>query len=161
MDRKQHWTEKLAESRSALLEVIQGLSPEQWQTPVFSEGDVWTVATVVGHLLENERGMSIHVHKIRKGEPTVPEGFDLERWNAGVKERMGAPSPAELLAGLEKTRARTLDVMRSLKDDEWALRGRHPSQGVITVEQYYETIYRHELMHTDDIRRALADDDGV
>ncbi len=156
MDRKAYWTQKLAESRAALQEVLNSLTPEQWQTPVFSEGDVWTVATVVGHLVENERGMSIHVHKIRKGEPTVPEGFDLERWNAGVKERMGEPTPQELLAAMEQTRARTLAVMESLQEEEWALTGRHPSRGVITVEQYYETMHLHELAHTEDIRRALA-----
>ncbi|MEZ4663281.1 MAG: hypothetical protein R2911_37525 [Caldilineaceae bacterium] len=33
---------------------------------------------------------------------------------------------------------------------------RHPSRGVITVEQYYETMYGHELMHGADIRQAVG-----
>ena len=87
-ERRAHWAQKLSESRSALFELLDSLSPEQWQTPVFTEGDTWTVGAVLGHLVENERGMSIHVHKIRNGEATIAEDFDLERWNAGVARRV-------------------------------------------------------------------------
>ena len=100
--------------------------------------------------------MSIQLHKIRKGEPTIPEGFDLERWNAGVKKRIGNLSPAELVAGLESTRAKTLEGLASLNEEEWALTGRHPSRGVITIEQYYETIAGHDQAHAQDITQALG-----
>ncbi len=156
MDRHTHWKNKLTQSRAELMAALEGLSPAEWETPVYSEGDTWTVATVVGHLADSERGMSIHVHKIRKGQPTIPEDFDVERWNAGVKERIGDRTPEELLALLESVRAKTLEVMASLGEEEWTLTGRHPSRGVITVEEYYETIYGHERMHAADIRQALG-----
>lgn len=156
VDRKTVWQQKLAESRAALLTLLTSLQPEQWTQPVFTEGDTWTVTTVVSHLLDSERGMSIQIHKTRKGEETIPEGFDINRWNAGVQKRVGNLSSAELIAGLEATRAKTLDVMNSLQDDDWARTGRHPTRGLITIEQYYETIYGHELSHADDMKRALA-----
>jgi uncharacterized protein (TIGR03083 family) len=156
VERKVHWQQKLVESRTALLALLNSLSPAQWTQPVFSEGDTWTVTTVVSHLLDSEKGMSIQIHKTRKGEETIPEGFDINRWNAGVQKRVGDLSPAELLAALETTRAKTIDVMNSLKDEDWSRTGRHPSRGVITIEQYYETIYGHELMHAEDMKRALA-----
>ena len=152
----QHWQEKLTESRTELRRVLAALTPAHWTHPVFSEGETWTVKTVVGHLIDTERGMSIHVHKTRKGEPTLPENFDLDRWNAGIHERMGERSAEELLAGLEATREKTLSVLASIREDEWDLTGRHPSRGVITIEQYYETIHVHELSHARDINRALA-----
>ena len=151
-----HWKEKLRESREALFETLRGLSPEQWQATVFAEGETWTVATVLAHLVESERGMSIHVHKIRNGEPTIPEDFDLERWNAGLVRRTGEVVPEELMAGATATRAKTLEVMESLGDSEWELTGRHPSRGEITVGQYYETIHAHEVGHLGDIRAALG-----
>lgn len=150
------WQTQLAASRATLLTLLQGLTPEQWTTPVFSEGEPWTIRTVVSHLLDSERGMSIQVHKIRKGEETVPPDFDIARWNAGVQKRVGDLSPAELLAGLEATRAKTLSVMASLQANEWALTGRHPARGIITIEQYYETIHGHEVTHTADIAQALG-----
>jgi len=156
MNRTEQWTAALAASRAALLETLNALSPEQWESVVYGEGDRWTVGTIVGHLIDSERGMSIHVHKIRKGEETLPAGFDLERWNAGVKQRVGNPSPAELLAGLDATRARTLQGLSSLREEEWTLTGRHPSRGVITIEQYYETIAGHEHMHLEHIKNALG-----
>jgi len=155
-DRKTEWKQKLAQSRMALRTLLTSLTPEQWSAPVFSEGANWTVTTVVSHLVEGEVGMSIHVHKIRKGEETLPEGFDLERWNAGVQKRMGQPAASELLAQLAETRAKTLTVMDSLNDADWDLTGRHPSRGVITIEQYYETIHFHELSHAQDIKTALG-----
>lgn len=155
-DRKTQWQQKLAESRAALLALLNALQPAQWDQPVFSEGDTWTVTTVVSHLLDSEQGMSIQIHKTRKGEETIPEGFDINRWNAGVQKRVGNLSPAELIAGLEATRAKTIEVMNSLNDEDWSRTGRHPTRGLITIEQYYETIYGHEVSHAEDIKRALA-----
>ena len=88
-ERKALWKRKFDESRTALFELLNSLSTEQWQTTVFAEGDTWTVATVLAHLVESERGMSIHVHKIRKGEATIADDFDLERWNAGLTRANG------------------------------------------------------------------------
>lgn len=155
MNRTEKWTQTLADARSALLETLNGLSPEQWEQVVFGEGEQWTVNTVVSHIIDGERGMSIQVHKILKGEETLPEGFDLTRWNAGVKKRIGGLSPGELLAGLEATRARTLQGLQGLADEDWERTGRHPSQGVITVEQYYETIAGHDRMHLQHIKTIL------
>ena len=155
-ERTAHWTRKLNESRTALFALLDGLSPEQWQTTVFSEGDAWTVSSVLAHLVESEQGMSIHVHKIRKGEPTIPDNFDLERWNAGLTQRTGDVAPDELMTRAIATRAKTLEMMDSLNDHEWELTGRHPSRGEITVAQYYETIHAHETMHLQDLRAALG-----
>lgn len=156
-EKKSLWQTKLAESRAALSSLLANLDAEQWDAVAFSEGDSWTVKTVVSHLLDSERGMSIQVHKIRKGEETVPANFDLARWNAGVQKRVGDVIPAELIANLEATREKTLEVMNSLNDEEWSLTGRHPARGVITIEQYYETIHGHELIHTADIAKALGE----
>jgi uncharacterized protein (TIGR03083 family) len=151
-----HWQTQLAAARQQLLAVLNNLTPEQWQTPVYSHGDTWTVATVVTHLIDSERGMSIQAHRARKGEETLPESFDINRWNAGVKKRLGEPSPQELLALLDSTRAKTLEVMATMKDEDWTRTGRHATRGIITVAQYYETIANHEVQHAADIRNALA-----
>ena len=156
-DKKAEWQKKLSLAREDLLGLLEGLSLEAWQVPVYSEGDTWTVAHLVAHLIDSERGMSIHIHKIRQGQKTIPADFDLERWNAGLKKRMGEDlPPSQLLEKLSLVRERTLDEMEKLEPQEWTLTGRHPQRGIITIEQYYETIYGHELMHKQDIQTALA-----
>jgi hypothetical protein len=154
-DIKSELKQKLAQTRADLENLLASLTPEQWRTPVISEGDTWTVLDIVAHLVENERGMSIHVHKIRKGQETVPADFDLTRWNAGLKGRAGAPTPAELLQALAQTRAKTLEVLETIRDDEWNLTGRHPARGLITIAQYYQTMAGHDSGHTHDIKKAL------
>jgi hypothetical protein len=80
----------------------------------------------------------------------------LNQWNAGLKGRMGNPTPTELLQALAQTRAKTLEVLNSIRADEWSLTGRHPARGVITIEQYYETMAGHDTWHTNDIKKALG-----
>ncbi len=155
MTKTEHWQQQLAQSRQALLETLTSLSAEQWATPVYGEGQDWTVQDVVSHLIDSETGMSIHIYKIRKGRETVPADFDLNRWNAGVRERTGPIAPEELRQRLEATRARLLDGLATLTADEWQLSGRHPQRGIITIEQYFETIADHERLHTDHIRQAI------
>lgn len=155
-DKKAHWCAKLNESRTALNEFVATLGDDDWQTVVFSEGAEWTVHTIMTHLTESEGGMSVQVHKTRKGQETIPDGFDLDRWNAGVQKRMGDPTSAELMAMMAQTRAKTLEVMESLADEDWGKVGRHPSRGPITIEQYYETIYMHEMTHVEDAKKALG-----
>lgn len=154
-EKKAHWHAKLNESRAVLNEFVSTLGDDDWQTVVFSEGAHWTVNNIMTHLAEAEGGMSVQVHKTRKGQETIPEGFDLDRWNAGTTKRMGEPTPDELMAMMEQTRAKTLEVMESLNDDDWEKVGRHPSRGPITIEQYYETIYMHEMTHVEDAKKAL------
>lgn len=157
-DKKTELKHQLTQAREELTHLLASLTPDQWSTPVVGEEEVWIIRDIVAHLAENERGMSIHIHKIRKGQETVPAGFDLTQWNAGLKSRIGHPTPTELLQTLAQTRATTLEVLDSIRDTEWSLTGRHPAQGVITIEQYYRTMASHDREHTDDIKKALQAD---
>ena len=155
-DKKAQLKSKLTEARNQLKELFNALSDEQLTTPVITDGNEWTPINVVSHLAENERGMSIHIYKIRNGRETVPAGYDVNDWNAGVKDRMGSPSRAELLAMLDETRAKTLEGLESIEPHEWALTGRHPVEGIITIEQYFDVIISHDLDHTADIKKGLG-----
>ncbi|MEM7125764.1 MAG: DinB family protein [Chloroflexota bacterium] len=155
-EKTQLWKSKLAESQNELLTLIESLTPEQWDVTVFSEGAQWSVLSTLRHLAESERGMSIQIHKIRKGGPTIPENFDLNRWNAGTDKRMAEFSANEIVATLQATRTKTIEVMESLQDEDWSKEGRHPSQEIYSIEQYYGIIHGHQLAHAQDIRNALG-----
>jgi hypothetical protein len=156
MDKKTELKQKLNQARSDLTGLLTSLTDAQWRTPVISDGDTWTPLNVAAHLAENERGMSIHIYKTRQGKETVPEGFKVDDWNAGLKGRMGTPTPAEVLQNLEQVRAKTLEVLETINDVEWGLKGRHPAQGLITIEEYYHVIANHDLSHLNDIKRGLG-----
>ena len=158
MDRKTYWNDRLTQSRASLNSVLDQLSPDQWQTKVYGEGQDWTVQDVVSHLVDSENGMSIHIYKIRKGRETVTEEFDLDQWNAGVRERIGGASPKELRQRLDAVRKRLLDGLATISEGEWQLTGRHPFRGIISIEQYFETISDHETLHTGHIKQATRRD---
>lgn len=155
-DKKSQIKEDLAQAKAELTELLNSLTEEQWQTTIFSEGDSWTVRDVVAHLVDAEPGLSIHIHKIQRGKETIPENFNIDKWNAGVKERMAGRTPAELLQGLDEVRAKTLEKLETVQDDEWQLTGRHPTAGVQTIEQYYGIISNHQRQHAADIKRGLG-----
>ena len=156
MDKKTYWTDRLIQCRASLNSVLDQVSPDHWQTKVYGEGQDWTVRDVVSHLIDSENGMSIHIYKIRKGRDTVPEGFDLDQWNAGVRDRIGDASPEELRQQLVAVRKRLLDGLATITGDEWQLTGRHPFRGIISIEQYFETITDHETLHASHIRQAIS-----
>ncbi len=154
-DKRTKYEQRITQARESLKNLLTSLDEAQWQTPVISEGQTWSVADVVAHLVENEVGMSIHIYKIRQGRETVPENFDLEEWNAGLKKRMGETSPQALLQKMEEARAKTLEQLHQIEADQWSLQGRHPDQGLITIEKYYETIAGHDEHHLADIKAGL------
>jgi hypothetical protein len=154
-DKRSFYKQKIVEARAELENLLASLTDEQQHIPIISEGQIWNALDIAAHLLENERAMSIHVHKIRQGKETVPEGFDLDKWNAGLKDRAEVQSMPQILEELKQSRVKTLEVLESIKDDEWELQGRHPLRGMISIEQYYETIAGHDTWHVKDIKKAL------
>ncbi len=155
-NKNEFYKKQITQVRANLLDLLNSLDEAQLQTQVFSEGNTWTVLDIVAHLLENERAMSIHVHKIRTGRETLPESFDLEEWNASLQERTEPRSLAELLTDMATVRDKTLELLATIEDNEWALQGRHPLRQTITIEQFYETMAGHDSWHIKDIRQALG-----
>ena len=65
-------------------------------------------------------------------------------------------TPEQLLADFRVSRQATIDFVTAIRDDQFALQGRHPFFGMITIEDLFKLIYRHNMMHARDIRRALG-----
>lgn len=153
--KKDYLRQQLAQSRLQLRTLLNGLSPAQWQLPVYGEGEGWTVRDVVTHLVDAEYGMTAQIERIRQGVPTIPEDFDLDRWNKRTVAKMADKTPQELLQSLAQNRAKLLEMLDSIRDDEWEKQGRHPSLRILTIEQYIQTIAGHEAKHAADIGQAV------
>lgn len=146
----------LARSRLILEETIERLTPQQWETQVQSEGERWTARQIVAHLLDAERGMTGQMQRILAGQPTIPDDFDLDRWNRGAVRKLADLAPDDLLIGLAESRAALLEFVDNLTDADLSRQGRHPSLGLISIERYLQQIADHEAGHAADIRAALA-----
>jgi uncharacterized protein (TIGR03083 family) len=148
--------EKLQKSRQRLLALVEGLSEEQWQRQGFADDATWTVADLLRHLTDSERGMTNLIADIRQGGEGVPPDFDLQRWNRRQVGKLQDKSVATLLADMAANHERLLAVVESLEDGDWEKQGRHASLQVMSVEQILQTIALHERGHTRDIARATG-----
>jgi uncharacterized damage-inducible protein DinB len=142
-------------SREALFATMDGLSDQDWDTPVQSEGEGWTVRHVITHLLDTEQSQMMLMHRLRGGEETVPADFDIDRWNRRVKKM--EPKPAdELRAGLEQSRAVFGSLLDQITPEDLTLTGRHPALGEdVTLERFLELLAWHESHHTKEITDGL------
>ncbi|MBP6789140.1 MAG: DinB family protein [Candidatus Promineofilum sp.] len=144
--------QKLTTVRDETVRVLNGLTEEQWNTPVYSdEGAEWRVIDVVRHMADSERGMTALMAQVQAGGEGVSPDFDLTRWNRRVVAKLQDKGPADLLAGMAANREALFTFIDTLADDDWAKQGRHASQRILSIEQVCHLIADHEQAHIAEI----------
>ena len=155
-DRKAIVLRKLERVREELLALVGDVDEAAWERSVFSESDEWLVSDLFRHIVDAEAGMTGLIKNIRDGGTGVPPDFDLVRWNASQVKKTKEKSIDDLTADLVKNRAKLLNVVETLEEEDWDKKGRHASLIIMTIEEVLHRIADHESEHTEDIRRALA-----
>jgi len=156
MEQKAKLQTKLAENRTALFTLLNGLTDEQWQTAVYSEETIWTVSDMVRHLEGAERSMISLMANIQQGGTGASEDFDLARFNASRIRKAKEKQIPELMAAMEKNREDLLAFMASLTEEDWQKKGRHGSLRIMTIEEICHIIADHEATHAHDIAQAIG-----
>ena len=129
--------------------------PETWTFR--NEGEnTWSAFDVVGHLVHGERTdwMSRTRVILQFGESRAFEPFDRL---GQVRESQGK-SLGELLDEFARLRSANLGELRALnlRQEDLALRGRHPVFGVVTLSELLATWAAHDLTHLHQISRSMA-----
>jgi DinB superfamily len=143
----------LSRTPAALDSLLRDL-PEAWT--MCNEGEnSWSVFDVLGHLIHLERtGWMSRVRTVlREGETQTFAPVD--RW-AQLHQSRGPLEPR--LDEFTRLRSESLDELRALnlQPDDLALRGRHPSLGVVTLSEVLATWAAHDLTHLHQISRVMA-----
>jgi uncharacterized damage-inducible protein DinB len=148
---------RLAVSRSELLETCRELDRDTWTQPVYAHGEEneWSAMDLLRHLVWAEGGMLRLMKQIRAGEEGVPADFDLDRYNASGVRKLKEETPAELLLRLEQNRKDVLAFMDTLEEGDWEKKGRHGSLRIMTIREILQLIASHEEQHLADLRRVL------
>jgi uncharacterized protein (TIGR03083 family) len=147
---------RLIEEGDKMLTALDALLPEQRTRTVYTDGAAWTVKDILAHQLSTERAIRVLVNDILGGGGGSPEGFSIDGFNTTEVAKMTAMSWEELVKAFRAARADTADAAAHLTDEQLDRRGRHPFLGVTSVEDILQMLYRHNMMHVRDIRRALA-----
>lgn len=147
--------QKLAEARQYLYRVLDQVG-ESWNFRVYAEDNSWTVKELLLHLMITDKGHNNMVMAIARGENTIPEDFDLQRFNRRSVEKRADISVHEARAVLAQTAAERDAWLDTIDDDTLLKRGRHGSMRVLSIEQILDVVAGHDRSHADDIARALG-----
>jgi len=144
----------LSRTPEALNGLLRDL-PESWT--MGNEGEnSWSAFDIVGHLIFGERTDWMPRAKmiLQFQESKTFEPFDRL---GQVRESQGK-SLGQLLDEFAGLRAENLRELRALnlQPTSLALRGRHPSLGVVTLSQLLATWAVHDLTHLHQISRVMA-----
>ena len=155
-ERKHHLHDHLLQTREQLLEVLGRSQPEDWDKVVQSSEGGWTVKQALLHLATSETGQIGTGKAIANGQPTVPNDFDLNRYNNRQVEKNKDKQPAEIVSGMAESRQKLLAFLEEVPEEALDKRGKHARGDVISLEQLFYRIGEHEADHTAEIKRALA-----
>jgi uncharacterized damage-inducible protein DinB len=131
---------------------VNGLSDAQLETPYRDGG--WTLRQVVHHLADSHMNAYIRWRlALTETEPTI-KPYEESAW-AKLEDAAHAPVEVslELLAPLHQ---RWVDLLRSLKDQDFARTFRHPEHGVRTLDWMlflYAWHGNHHTAHITELRK--------
>lgn len=147
--------EKLQSEGARFVAIFSGLTDDQWNQEVYTEGAAWTIRNVLAHFVTSERGLLKLFERIRRGGEGAADDFSIDRYNAAMQERMKGVSPQELLEQYRQVRADSVSWARTLNDDELEITGRHPFLGLTTIREMVKMLYIHNLTHYRDMKKVL------
>jgi len=131
------------------------LSPAQWQSSVYTEGETWTIRNVLAHYVTAEQGFIGIFSSIRDGGPGVRDDFNIDRYNASQQKKTLDLTPAELLEQFKLVRAKMIELVSSLSESDLVNQGRHPFLGETTLPEMIKMVYRHNQIHYRDLRKVI------
>jgi hypothetical protein len=145
----------IEQAPQALRAAIQGLTPEQIETPYRDGG--WTVRQVVHHVPESHMNAYIRFKlALTEEEPTIKPYLE-DRW-ARLDDVRSAPLEVSLSL-LDSLHRRWLILLRSLGPESWKRSFRHPELGAVSLEKnlaLYAWHGRHHVAHVTQLRKRMG-----
>jgi hypothetical protein len=154
-DTPEFLSERLRDEGAKTLAFFRALTPQQWETPVYTEDAHWSVRHVLAHFVAAESGITRLVENILAGGQGTPEDFDLNAYNERKVNALKEASREELLEKFSQLRQLSSTLVRGLHPEDLAKSGRHPWLGPASLGEIVKLMYRHNQIHQRDIRKAF------
>jgi uncharacterized damage-inducible protein DinB len=145
----------IAQAPARLRAAVDGLSPEQLDTPYRPGG--WTVRQVVHHLPDSHLNSYIRFKlALTEDQPTI-KPYDENQWS-NLSDARTAP-PEISLDLLEALHRRFVMVLKSLEPKDLARTFLHPEIGVVSLEKniaLYAWHGRHHVAHITSLAKRMG-----
>jgi len=146
---------RLRDEGDKLLTIFEALTEAQWSTTLYTDGAVWTIKDLLAHQISAEREFQYYGRDILAGGPGAPEDFSINAFNNAAVASQADRTATDLLSAFRAARQDTIDLVATIADADFARQGRHPFFGLMSIEDLFKLIYRHNMMHARDVRRVL------
>jgi hypothetical protein len=154
MSREERGTliERYARGPERLREALAQVPAEalQWRP----EAGRWSVHEVVVHCADSETNAALRIRYLLAEQEPLIVGYDQEQWARQFDYH--AQPLEDALAATSTARRRTVPLLRSLGEAEWAKAGRHTESGRYSAEDWLRTYAAHLEGHAGQIERNLA-----
>jgi uncharacterized protein (TIGR03083 family) len=134
---------------------FRGLGRADFAQQVYTTGPTWRVRDVLAHFVSAEKIFREYGLQILAGGPGAPEDFVIDEFNLIQVAALRDADPPNLIEQFEAARAATVAMMAGMADSDFDRIGRHPWFGRVPLEHMGKLIYRHNMLHERDIRKAL------
>jgi hypothetical protein len=155
-DTSEHLADRLRIEGKKTIEFFGGLTPDQWEKPVYSEGANWMVRHVLAHFVATEVGIALLVKNIMAGGPGSPEDFKLNDYNERRVAKLTGLSADELMRRFSENREASANLVDGMTQADLLRTGRHPFLGIAALEDIIKMMYRHNQIHQREIRKVLG-----
>ena len=146
---------RLQEEHDKTVAFFRALSANDFQQQVYTTGTHWNVRNLLAHFVSAERTFAFYGKEIIAGGEGAPEDFVINEFNETQVGKMKEISAAELIQQFVSARADTITLVQSMSDADFTRVGRHPWFGKVPLGDMIKLIYRHTMIHTRDIKKAL------
>ena len=144
--------ERYASGAEEVVSSLEGFPPGEVTTRAFP--GKWSAAEIVHHLADSEMISAIRLRRLIAEQRPVIHGYDQEAYAARLRYAGRDILPA--LDALRSARATTLQLLRTMSDEEWREAGWHTEIGLYTAERWLEIDAEHAHGHAEQIRRLRA-----
>jgi hypothetical protein len=148
-------TQRLADNGQAIAAYFRALTPDQWEVTVQGEEAHWNVRQMLAHLATIERSMQALFQAMLEGGADTPSDFDLDRYNQSQVAKISGLPPEEIIQRFEQTRARTIEIVQGLSEDDLDRQGTHAFLDEGTLETFVRWAYIHADLHRREVEAAL------
>ena len=147
------WLTSVEQLPAEMKEAVTGLSDEQLDTP-YREGG-WTIRQVVHHVADSHMNAYVRVKLALTETSPAIKTYDEKLWAELPDSRLSVEVSLGLL---EMLHARWMVLLRTMKEEAYARRWRHPEHGERTLDyllQLYAWHSRHHVGHVRSLRERM------
>ncbi len=123
---------------------------------VYTTGPRWRARDILAHFVSAEQTMLVYGRQVLAGGSGAPDDFVIDEFNAIEVAGLRDEPPGALVKQFESARAGTASMVAGMSDADFDRVGRHPWFGRVPMEQMLKLVYRHNMLHERDVRRALG-----